>query len=641
MANQLSSLFVTVGAKTDGFHKAMGGVQGKLQDVSQKMRNVGIGMAGSAAAIGGAGIKMAADFDGAMREVNTMLLLNEDEFKALSDDTQELARRMGVDATDAANALYQAISAGVPKDNAIEFMEVASKAAIGGVTDTETAVDGLTTVMNAFKMPVEDAQNVADLMFTTVKNGKTTFEELSASMSQAAPMAAAIGVPFEDLMAATATLTKQGVPTAQAMTQIRQSMVSLTKPTGEMQDLLAEMGYESGEALLEAEGYAGAMEAVREATAGNTDMLGKALGSVESLNAMYALTGQNADAAAEDMNAMTDATGAATDAFEQMEQSTSRQWQKMVAQLKDVAISIGKGLVPALTKLLEAVAPILTSFANWVSENPELTAAILVIVGAIGTLLVVIGPLVSAIGAIVAAAPVMGAALAALTGPVGIVIAIIIGIVAAVVAVIKHWDWIKETAGKVWNAISGFVSDHADTIKDVLLAMTPVGPIIQHWDEIKAGATKIWNGLVDFFRGIPGKIKNAFSTLTDIMLAPFRFAIEGYQRAINWLIKQVNKLSISIPSWVPGIGGKTMGFNIPTITLPSFGTGGIVTSPTIAMVGERGPEAIVPLDQMGETFNFNIAELVVREESDIKRIARELERLRESKGRARGLSFAV
>ena len=110
-------------------------------------------------------------------------------------------------------------------------MEVASKAAIGGVSTVETAVDGLSTAMNTYGQENLSAKDAADAMFTAVKLGKTNFEQLSTSMSTVLPVAKAMGVDFDQVMAAVATLTKQGVPTAQAMTQIRSAMQALGSPT--------------------------------------------------------------------------------------------------------------------------------------------------------------------------------------------------------------------------------------------------------------------------------------------------------------------------------------------------------------------------------------------------------------------------
>ena len=164
-------------------------------------------------------------------------------------------------------------------------------------------------------------------------------------------------------------------------------------------------------------------------------------------------------------------------------------------------------------------------------------------------------------------------------------------------------------------------------------------------DDIGGKIKGIWDNIIDFFKSVPSKIGAAFSTLKDIMLAPFRFALRGIEMAINWLIRQINKIHITIPSWVPGIGGKGFGFDIPEISLPSFQKGGLITEPTLlyglrskrpyAIAGEAGIETVTP-GEAGINNYFNISSLVVREEADIRYIARELYRLQLSRSRAGG-----
>jgi len=357
MAISVGDAVLHISGDTSKLEKSLQGVNKKMGGWQSGLKKVGIGAAigfGAIIAGGTAAIKMAADFESGMAEVNTMMNLSETEFKAFSDEVLGLAKDMGVDAVESANALYQAISAGVPKENAIEFLTIATKAAIGGVTDTETAVDGLTTVINAFKLPMADAEKVADLMFTTVKGGKTTFEELSASLFNVAPIAAASGVAFEEVSAALATMTKQGIPTTQATTQLRQAMVALQKPTADMNNIISDLGYESGQAMLADLGLAETLNTLRDATDDNNEMLMKMFGSVEAGQAVLALTGENADMFTKDLGAMKDAAGASQKAFEVMENSTSRKFEKLQEKLQGVAVTIGNALMPLLEPLIVA-----------------------------------------------------------------------------------------------------------------------------------------------------------------------------------------------------------------------------------------------------------------------------------------------
>jgi len=648
MAISAGDVLVKINGDSSGLNRSLDQVDGKIKKSTgqwqQRMKKVGMVMVGAAVAVGGASIKMAADFDTAMREVNTMMLLNEEEFAEFSKEVRTLSKEMGVNAVESAEALYQAISAGVPKENVLTFMEVATKAAIGGVTSTETAVDGLTTVINAFKMDINDAQKVADIMFTTVKGGKTTFEELSASMSLAAPIAASLGVEFEDVMAAVATLTKQGTPTAMAFTQIKGAMVALMKPTDEMKDLMNKAGYETGEAMFQALGFAGTLDALRTAANNNNEVLAKAFGRVEALNAVLGVTGENAEMAAADIDSMTEAAGSATDAFEQMEKSTTRKFAKVKAQFQDTAITLGNALIPMVTRLLEAITPIIEKMADWIDKNPKLSATILVAVGAIGGLMVVAGPLMSMFTLMAKTIPIITAAMHSNT--IAIVahkVATVASSIATKIATAVQWLWnvalSANPIGLIILAIAGLI----------LLIVYLTG----HWDELKE---KFWDAFhfmqeklaafIGFFTGIPEKIRAAFTRVKDFILAPFRAAAAVFENIINYFIRTLNKLSVKVPSWVPGMGGKTIGFNIPEVSLAKFAKGGMINEPTLlyglksqkpyAIAGEAGPERVSPSGS-GGTSNINISQMVVREDADIYRVARELFRLQQSQSRQVGV----
>ena len=95
-----------------------------------------------------------------------------------------------------------------------------------------------------------------------------------------------------------------------------------------------------------------------------------------------------------------------------------------------------------------------------------------------------------------------------------------------------------------------------------------------------------WQNIVDIFG-------NLFGMIVNLAKAP----INGVISAINFVLEKINGISVTIPDWVPGVGGTTLGFNIPTI--PQLATGGIVTAPTILEAGEGGePEAVLPLSKL-------------------------------------------
>ena len=411
---------VQIGADTSGLDRALDQTGNKINTSTGKwqkrMKVAGFAMVGAIAGIGVASLKMASDFDTAMREVNTMMLLSTEEFGEFKDEVQDLSKELGVNAVGSANALYQAISAGVPKENVIDFLKIATKAAIGGVTDTTTAVDGLTTVINAFKLPMTDAQKVADIMFTTVKGGKTTMEELSAALFNVAPIAAAAGIDFDVVAAALATMTKQGVPTAQATTQLRQAIVAIMKPTADMEQAISDLGYESGQAMIAELGFKDAIDLLTDSADGSQQKILDMFGSVEGGSAIMALTGDNAQTFADDIDAMADSAGAAEDAFDEMEKTTARKFDMMKSTFSDMAISLGESLMPVLVTLLEKLQPIIDAIADFVEDHPTLTVAILAVAGAFGILMITMGPIGRAIHGIRAAILLLGGTVGVIRG---------------------------------------------------------------------------------------------------------------------------------------------------------------------------------------------------------------------------------
>ncbi|MCQ0042376.1 MAG: phage tail tape measure protein [Bombella sp.] len=266
-------------------------------NMAASMRNFAAGAitVGALTAVVGVNVKRWQEYDESMKEVSSIMATSRGEFQNLREDVLKLSVAIGVDATVAAKGLYQAISAGIPKENGLAFLETAAKVAIAGVTDTETAVDVLTNVINAYKLPVSDANVISEKLFNTVVVGKTTMEELSASMSKGTVAAASLGIPLEDLLAAVAAITLQGTSTAEAFTQISSTITALLNPSDEMGATMKKIGFESSRAAIEQLGFAETLNRVRETIGNNDAELVKATRQVEAFRGVISLTGNNLD----------------------------------------------------------------------------------------------------------------------------------------------------------------------------------------------------------------------------------------------------------------------------------------------------------------------------------------------------------
>ena len=231
-------LFADVSKLVRGLKRA----SAKLKAFGDGVRNLGLKMAGLGTAIAAplaASGKVFGDFETQMKMVSTMLDEPEKHMDAYAQGIRRLSVEFGESTDVLAKGLYDLLSASVNPAKALDVLAVATKAAKGGMTDTAVAVDGLTSVLNAFQMSADQAGHVADVMFQTVKRGKLTFPDLAANIGKVAPMARAAGMSMEDMMAAIATMTRQGLSAEEATTRL----VNILK-AGVMAREFREMNYD-------------------------------------------------------------------------------------------------------------------------------------------------------------------------------------------------------------------------------------------------------------------------------------------------------------------------------------------------------------------------------------------------------------
>ena len=182
--------------------------------------------------------------------------------------------------------------------------------------------------------------------------------------------------------------------------------------------------------------------------------------------------------------------------------------------------------------------------------------------------------------------------------------------------------------------ISGFVDTIRSNVKGAFESVANAGDtmrkkLVSAFKKLRDGAKAPLNGLIGFQNGI----------------------VSGFERLINGMGRAINRIpSFDIPSWVPGIGGNSFGLpdiakiDLSRFNIPGLAKGGNVVSGGSTLVGEEGPEIldlpkgskVTPLDKQGGETSINIENLVVREEADVKKIARELDRLRQRRQRPKG-----
>jgi TP901 family phage tail tape measure protein len=289
-----------------------------------------------------AAVLKADKFQKAFANVSTLVDTSTVNIQAMQNQLLALDDRLG-SATDLTDGLYQALSASVEPAKAVEFVGEAAKFAKAALVDTNTAVDVITTGLNAYGLAADKATGISDVLFQTIRRGKVTGEQLSATIGQIIPLAANMELSFENLGASIATMTRQGVNSAEATTQLQAVMTSLLKPSSELQEAMKKAGFETGEAVTSSENFQEALQQVINQTDGSQEALAQLFPNVRALRGALALTGEGAKGFTADLDAMTNSAGATEEAFEKQRLT----FETLGNKIEKVAIKIGTRLLPA------------------------------------------------------------------------------------------------------------------------------------------------------------------------------------------------------------------------------------------------------------------------------------------------------
>ena len=257
----------------------------------------------------------------------------------------------------------------------------------------------------------------------------------------------------------------------------------------------------------------------------------------------------------------------------------------------------GTTLQVVFLPVMELLFPILLGIMDFfMNLSPSIQLAIGIFTGLVAVIMIVAGVIASI-------ALFVGSAIGAV-----MFLPIVIGIAIAAVVVILTWciAWIITNFDKIWKFIVGIWDNIVKGIKiaiDSLMTkvFTPLISFLKNvWDLIVLSVKLAWELIknlisspIDTIKKVWKDLGTFFSNLWSGIWGTIKGFVNLILGGVNAIIAGLNKIKFSLPSWIPGVGGKSFGINIPTV--PLLAEGGIVNKPTLAMIGEKGPEAVVPL----------------------------------------------
>lgn len=327
----------------------------------------------------------AAKFETSVAKVSTLVDTNKVSMRSMRDELLQLSGDTGKSVNDLSDATYQAISASVEVGNAIATVDKANKLAVGGFTSSATAVDVLTTALNAYNLSADQTEYISDILVTTQNLGKTTVDELASSVGKTIPLAAAYNVEMDNLSTAYAQLTKNGIATAEAGTYIKSMLNELGDSSSNVAKVLKdETGSTFAELSSEGKSIGDVLDVLMDSVNGNLTKFNELWGSVEAGTGALSLAKAGSDAYNNTLVAMKDSAGATELAYRKMMDTTEAASQKFSNSAQNVAAAIGDDINPSLEWLYNAGSNVLNVFSSWIEQCPVLSGVIAGLAVAIG-----------------------------------------------------------------------------------------------------------------------------------------------------------------------------------------------------------------------------------------------------------------
>lgn len=318
----------------------------------------GIAVAGLTALAGAMikSVQAAASFETKMTNISTLISGDSTKaIKGLEKGILEMTRTMPKTADELGASAYDIFSAGITDTSkALIVLEESAKLATVGLGQTQEATDLMTSAINAFGLDAKNSDKIANILFKTVKTGKTTVSELAQSFGASAPVIAAAGISLEDFQAATAALTTTGLPASQAQMGLRQAIVSLQKPTKEMSELFEKLGVKDGIELIKtSENMGDVFSKLKGATEGNNEQWAKAIGSVEALNATTGLLDTTSKAYKDTLVDMKEGTDILNEAFAKQKETFDSHYTILKNRTSEIMIRLGNKIIPGLNEQMD------------------------------------------------------------------------------------------------------------------------------------------------------------------------------------------------------------------------------------------------------------------------------------------------
>lgn len=624
MANQ--NLNVKITGDASGLSNAISTASGKLKSFGTKLQGLGRSLSAISlpmALAGGAGVKMALDFDKSMTKIKSLVGIAGAEVDKMGETVKKLAVDTGVSSAEAAEALFFITSAGLEGDKAMEALEMSLKGAATGLGNTATIADLATSAMNAYGKDTFSATMATDVLTASVREGKLEASELASSMGGVIPIASNMGVEFHEVGAALAAMSRTGTNAANGATQLNAILMGIQKPSEDAKKKLGQLGitFDDLEKSVAEDGLMATLAQLRGSLEGTGIKMKDLFPNIRALKGVMDLTGAGMQDNIEIFNELSNSANSTANAFAITEESAGFKFQKATNQTKQSLQELGEILLVAVVPIVQAFGNVAQKVTGFLKNLPgplqKLVAGLMIFVAVLGPALIVVGSLISAFGTVMSILPalkagIMGIGVAVKTalGPIGLLITAL-GLIATVIY--TNWDRIKPIFINLYNQFVDLYNG-SEGLRVAVLALRlafytafrlikaqielVIAPFMTLWNLIKEAGKGF---SADFGSVLSEGFDNGKKIISDATSDIANFAAEGLNNLGTKLEhKVIEEVNEGLENASANISGKTIdvpvNFNTSSQSSSGLGQGnGREIQSSVSSLGDSG-QGVVPIN---------------------------------------------
>ena len=524
--------------------------------------------------------------------------------------------------------------AGFKTEDMLKAMPGMLNLASAGQVDLASASDIAASMLNGFGLEASQINRVADTMVNTFANSSTDLQGLGETMKYVAPVAASMGVDLETVAAMAGKLGDNAIRGSQAGTAMRAVFTRLVAPATEGQKAL----YALGVSVKDAEGNVRSMPdvlkdigtALQKLPQAAQAAIKKDIFGQEAMSAAGILMNNAVDGTLQNFIEKVHEAGSAERVAIQQTNNLDGELASLNSAYEETQLILSEAVTPAIRKCTVWLTKGVGVVGSFAKKHETLLKVLVAVGGSIGGIIAMMAAfnmawggagyiimtavsgalklwkglilLKNAILFAKSAMLVFNAVL--LANPIMLIIAAVAALIAIGVMLYKNWDVIKEKASALWSWFSEKCPWLANVFTSAFNGIVEI--VSSVWNRIKYHFTQIIDFVKNIFSGEWSaaweNVKNIFANVFGGLVGLAKAPINAIISLINKAFSAIGSVSVSIPDWIPGMGGQTFSFEMPQI--PMLANGGIVTKPTLAMIGEGAEdEAVLPISKLKNFIN--------------------------------------